>query len=72
MKMSGMKTDTQTLLLGAISDGITLLMYAMAGTGEKPESLVLPVLLGQEKEETKSGYASVDEYEEARRKILGG
>jgi hypothetical protein len=77
MKISGMPADRITLLLAAAVDRLTWLAWAKTKDGEKgrnrPESILAKLLnTGKEQERDYTVFRTPEEFEEARRKLLGG
>ncbi|WP_294542172.1 DUF5361 domain-containing protein [uncultured Gemmiger sp.] len=77
MKMSGAKADPETMLLASITDRVGLLVWqntedARHGRGCPPS--VFNLLMGIESGQSGpvTGYATPEEYEAARARILGG
>lgn len=77
MKMSGARADPETMLLASITDRVGLLVWqntedARHGRGCPPS--VFNLLLGIESAQSGpvTGYATPEEYEAARARILGG
>lgn len=77
MKMSGAKADPETMLLASITDRLGLLVWqnteeARHGRGCPPS--VFNLLLGIESGQSSpvANYATPQEYEAARARILGG
>lgn len=77
MKMSGARADPETMLLASITDRVGLLVWqntedARHGRGCPPS--VFNLLLGIESGQSGpvTGYATPEEYEAARTRILGG
>ncbi len=77
MKMSGARIDTRTMLLAAIADRLGLLFWqqtADARQGRNRPPSVLDLLLGLEGAPAGpvTGYATPQDYEAAKARILGG
>ena len=77
MKMSGARADPETMLLASITDRVGLLVWqntedARHGRGCPPSvfNLLMGIESGQSGQVT--GYATPEEYEAARARILGG
>lgn len=76
-KMTGQKYSADTLLLASIADSLNLLVWFKTKDGQnnvnRPLSL-LSVFTEEEKEEEEmvEEYDSIEEYEEARKRIMGG
>lgn len=75
MKMAKMKWPLDTLLLAAIADRLSVLVWMKTKDGaagiNRPES-ILNGLLGKTKEHESIGFESPEEFEKAKRKILKG
>lgn len=71
-KLSNSQASIETLLLAAITDRLSFLVWAKTKDGEKgknkPESLV-DLITGKKKNET-TGFATSYDYEKARQEIL--
>lgn len=75
MALSGATVPTDTLLLGAIADGLQLLVWAKTKDGQKGRSRpssVVETLLGQGRARQTVGFADANAYEAARARILEG
>lgn len=74
MKMSGAKADPETMLLASITDRLGLLVWQNteeARHGRNCPPSVFNLLLGIESGPV-TGYATPEDYEAARARILGG
>lgn len=75
-KMSGTEADSQTLLLATIADRLGWLVWASSEDGREnrnqPQSIV-NVLLGKETADAPArAFATPEEFERERRRIIGG
>lgn len=75
LKLSGLATDTKTILLASAVDRLSILVWAQTEDGQKnrnrPESIV-EAITGQEQAKPVEGFDSVEEFEAARKRILEG
>lgn len=74
LKISGVKQSLGTLLLAAIVDRLSLLLWSKTTNGQKglkkPDS-ILEKLNGSEKESEVIGFVSGEDFEKTRKEILG-
>lgn len=74
-EMSGQKVDDTTALLAIMADRLGWLTWAQSKDGQRgrnrPKS-ILEIIVGGEKNHSEvRGYASAEEFEAARKKIIG-
>lgn len=75
MKIGGRKASRVELLLAAIADKLSTLIWFQTEDGHNGEnrpSSVLSFLLGEEEPETEEGFDTAEEFEEAWAAITGG
>lgn len=77
MKMSGARADPETMLLASITDRVGLLVWqntedARHGRGCPPSVFNLLLCIESAQSGPVTGYATPEEYEAARARILGG
>ena len=74
MKMAGLKQPIETLLLAAAVDRLSVLVWSKskdAQTGVNRPVSIFAKLVGVEKENNVKSYNSAEEFEKARRRIIG-
>ncbi len=75
MKLSGMKVDRDTLLMGMMADNLNFLAWTKtkaAQTGRDRPKSVLQALLNVEKRPEAQSYGSGDEFSSAWERLTGG
>ena len=75
MIMSGLSVSTETFLLAGCFDMLAWLRWSKtedAANGGEPPGTILEKLLGMETEPETVGFASAEEYQAARERILAG
>ena len=74
MKMAGIKQPIETLLLAAAVDRLSLLVWSKSKNAQdginRPKSIYAQ-LIGVEEEKNVQSYNSIEEFEMARKKIIG-
>lgn len=75
-KLSGQKVDDTTALLAIIADRLALLLWSQSKDGRRgrnrPKSIFEAILYGEKQSSgAVRGYASAEEFEAARREIIG-
>lgn len=73
MKMAGVNYSLDTVLLAAIADRLSILIWMRTEDGEKginKPAYILDSLFGKEDEKEVVSFGSPEEFEEARRKII--
>lgn len=75
MKMSGMAAEPNTLLMTAIVDRLSILLWRQTEDGVKginPPALIMDELLGVENQKEIISFTSGEEFEHERERILKG
>lgn len=74
-KLSGQTVDENTALLAIIADRLGLLFWAQTKDGQRgrnrPKSIFETITGGEKPNSPLRGYASAEEFEAARQKIIG-
>lgn len=72
MRMMGMNKIAPSFALVRAADMLTIINYALtAKQGSKLPTLYQDIMNGKRQEKKTGGFASIEEFEEARKRILG-
>ena len=76
MKISGQKIDSETALLAAAVDRLSMLLWAKTKDAQsgrnRPGSILMQMMDGRQEEKDYMTFRTAEEFEEARKKAFGG